>query len=345
MRIFYIGSSTPKSTSRHRADALVRIGHRVTRFDPFVALGGVLGGPVMERLHYRTGYRLLQPMVRAMLEARAGEVAMHDAIWIDAGELFGRRSVAFLANLAPTVLVCLDDPAGGRDGRRFDSLVEALPAYDLCVAFREPTVQDFRRLGARRTLRVWMGYDEVAHRPPSDDEREDFGVAGGVVFIGSWMPREDREAVVLGLMDRGVPMSVWGDRWSRSPHWSRIRSAWRGGALYGRDYCMRLAGADACLGLVSRGNRDEHTTRSLETPFIGGLLVGQRTGEHTGMFEDGVEALLWNDLDECAAHCLGVMADPGRGRGIRAAGMARIRRGGFGNETLTGSILSELMAS
>ncbi len=344
MRIFYIGPSSPSTTSRHRADALGRIGHQVTLFDPFEALADDLSGPVRSRLHYRSGYRLLQPRLRMMLEKRSRQIASHDAIWIDAGELLGRRSVERLAGLAPTILVCIDDPAGGRDGRRFDSLIEALPAYDLCVTFRNPTLEDFRRLGAKRSVRVWMGYDEVAHRPPSAAESADW-VGGGVAFIGTWMAGEDRDAMVLGLVERGLPVSVWGDRWHRSPHWRRIEPFWRGSALHGRDYCRAVAGADACLGLVSRGNRDQHTTRSLETPFIGGLFVGRRTGEHEALFGDGEGALLWDDLDACAQHCRWAIANPDAARTLRDAGMERVRKGGFGNETLTASILTELVSA
>jgi hypothetical protein len=37
MKILYIGLSAPASTSRHRADALKRLGHDVVIADPYLA--------------------------------------------------------------------------------------------------------------------------------------------------------------------------------------------------------------------------------------------------------------------------------------------------------------------
>ncbi len=319
---------------------MVRIGHRVTLFEP----ASMSNGPIGARLHYRTGYRLVQPAILKEIERRAGEIAAHDLVWIDSGEAFGRRAVARLSGLAPTVLFCLDDPTGGRDGRRFDSLVAGLPEYDLCVTVREPTLADFRRLGARRAIRVWRAYDEIAHRPPSAEEMASWTQGGGVVFLGTWMAGEDREAVQLALMRRGLPVSIWGSHWSKSPRWRDLAPAWRGPALYGRDYCRAIVGAEACLGFVSTRNRDLHTTRSLETPYAGGLFVARRTDEHAQLFEEGLEAIFWDDAEDCADQCAAVMADPERGRAIRAAGMARVRRGDFGNETMVAAVLAELGA-
>lgn len=343
MKIYYVGHAAPRSTSRQRADALERLGHQVTRFDPFEAFSGDLSGPLRSRLHYRSGYRLLQPAMFRRLTEMSEIIAAHDVIWIDGGEFLGLQGATFLSSLAPTVLMCIDDPTGGRDGRRWDSLIAALPAYDLCVTIRETTASDFRRLGARRAIKVWRPYDERAHRPPTPQEMADWDGPGGIAFIGTWMRGEGREDILLALIERGVPVSIWGGKWWRSPRWKEIQPAWRGRSLHGLDYCRAIAGADACLGFLSSGNRDLHTGRTFEIPHIGGLLVAQRTSEHVALFEEGEEALFWDDADECADQCLTVLANPERSRAIRLAGQERVRNGGFGNESTLAAILTELM--
>lgn len=343
MKIFYIGHASPSATTRHRADALIRIGHEVTLLDPYEALANGLGGPLASRLHYRTGYRFLQPAALRLLQSHAAGIRSHDAVWVDSGELFGADCIKLLTSYCPrTVLFSPDDPTGGRDGRRFDSLVAALPAYDLCVTMRDPTLADFHRLGARRAIKVWRSYDEVAHRPPSADEMASWPYRGGVAFIGTWMRRENREDILLTLLQRGVPVSIWGGGWRKSRHWNQLRHAWRGGALYGRDYCRAIAGADACLGFLSAQNRELHTKRSFEIPYIGGLLVAERTSEHLQIYDEDRQAIFWTDAEECVDKCLAVLADPARGQAIRTAGMKRVRELGFGNETLVGTILTEL---
>ncbi|PHY12807.1 hypothetical protein CSW58_10115 [Caulobacter sp. B11] len=343
MKIFYIGHVSPSATTRHRADALVRIGHQVTLFDPHQALADKLNGPVASRLHYRTGYRLLQHAALRLLQSQATAIRSHDAVWVDSGELFGPDCVKLLTSYCPrTVLFSPDDPTGGRDGRRFDSLVAALPAYDLCVTMRDPTLADFKRLGARRTIKVWRSYDEVQHRPPSNDEMVTWPHGGGIAFIGTWMRHENREDIILALLQHGISVSVWGDGWSKSRHWPALRHAWKGAALYGRDYCRAIAGADACLGFLSAQNRELHTKRSFEIPYIGGLLVAERTSEHLQVYDEDRHAIFWADAEECVNKCLVVLADPARSHAIRAAGMKRVRELGFGNEALVGTILTEL---
>ena len=343
MKIFYFGRATPSATAFHRAEALKRVGHEVTLFDPREALADKLNGPIASRLHYRTGYRFLQPSILRLIQAQREVIREHDAVWVDSGELFGRAAVEKITELCPrTVLFCLDDPTGGRDGRRFDSLVAALPAYELCVTMRDPTLADFRRLGAQRAIKVWRGYDEVQHRPPSEEEMATWENGGGIVFVGTWIRGENREQILLELLRHDVPVSIWGDGWHKSRHWNTLRKAWKGKALYGRDYCRAIAGADACLGFLSAQNRDLSTTRSFEMPYIGGLLVAERTTEHLQLYEEGRQALFWKDAHECVETCRAVLADPTRSRAIRAAGSARVRELGCGNESLVTSILEEL---
>lgn len=78
---------------------------------------------------------------------------------------------------------------------------------------------------------------------------------------------------------------------------------------------------------------------------MGGVLVAQRTSEHLEMYRDGVEALFWDDAEECAQQCRRVLDDPDLAARLRVAGMARARELGFGNETVVATILKELMAT
>ena len=169
MKILYLGDDAPGATSRHRASALGRLGHEVILKNPFAALSNQLSGRIRSSVHFRTGYRLIQtqPFAPGWSKLlRRDTTGRFDLIWIDGGELFGKRALRSLRQSdVPIVLFNHDDPTGGRDGRRFDSLLEALPAYDLCTVVREPNIDEFKRRGARAVHRVFRGYDEVAPQP------------------------------------------------------------------------------------------------------------------------------------------------------------------------------------
>ena len=108
----------------------------------------------------------------------------------------------------------------------------------------------------------------------------------------------------------------------------------------GDDYVKAIRGAEIAIGLLSKGNEDLHTTRSLEIPAIGTLFCAERTSEHLAMYEDGEEAVFFDSADECADLCLALLAQPDRIAKIAAAGLRRVRRNGDFNERLLSKIIN-----
>lgn len=345
MRILYVGASAPASTAAHRAAALRRLGHEVLHLDPYRAMGHRLRGP-WHRLHYHTGYVMLASVVGQWLDVELERAVDFDAAWVDSGELLDAGAVnALRRQCQRVVLFNHDDPTGPRDGRRFATLRKAIPAYDLCVVVRQLNVGELKSLGARDVLRSWRTYDEVAHAPLAPYESVADRLKSEVCFVGTMIPGEGRDEFLLELSGRGVPVSIWGNRWQRSRHWRRLQDLWRGPAVFGRDYVHVVAGAKVALGLLSKGNRDEHTTRSMEIPFAGGLLCAQRTAEHLELFADEHQAVFWSDAKECAAACQELLANGARRESIRRAGMARVREMGVGSESLGSAVLRRLFGS
>jgi hypothetical protein len=340
--ILYIGSHSVASTSGHRAQALVRLGHAVDIIDPYKHLSGQVNSRWMGAIHFRTGYRFLSRKVAAWLEESTMDKSP-DIVWVNSGELLGPSALQVLKGLkCPIVLYNNDDPTGNRDGRRFDSLLGAFPYYDLVVVRREKDNSELEALGAKRVLRVLMSYDEAHHMPFSsvDDIPKEF--MSEVAFIGTWMRSERRDEFILALLEQQIPVSVWGNRWEKSPHFARLKDHWKGGALSGRNYVAALQGAKICLGMISKGNRDLHTRRSVETPFAGGLLCAERTSVHTEMYREGEEAVFWDDADECASVCKDLLVNDSKREHIRAAGRSRVLSLGVGNEDLCRRIIEAI---
>ena len=342
-QIFYFGDSHPASTSAHRAHALERLGHTVSIYDPYKALAGNLSFRYLEPIHYRTGYRLLQLQITRWIERVLSTAGQPDVVWVNSGELFGIQCLVSLKRLScPSILYNNDDPTGGRDGRRFDTLLKAIPYYDLCVVMRKINLSEYFNLGAKKLLRVTMSYDEIVQQPFKEIANIPAKFRSEVVFIGTWMRDEKRDEFLLSLLNEGVPISIWGSRWQKSPHWNSLKAIYKGNSVSGRDYVAAIQGSKICLGLLSKGNRDLHTTRSLEVPFAGGLLCAERTSEHQEMYQEGVEAVFWTDATECAKICHELLTNDSRREKIRLAGMERIRAMHAGNENICRKILDTL---
>jgi len=204
------------------------------------------------------------------------------------------------------------------------------------------TKEEFEKLGGKNVMRVFMSYDEVAHRPFDSIQQIPQNLRSEVVFIGTWMRNEKRDEFLLQLIGKGVPVSIWGNRWQKSPNFDRLKDHWRGNALHGRDYVAAIQGSKICIGMLSKGNRDMHTTRSLEVPFAGGLLCAERTPEHLEMYKENVEAVFWKDAEECAKVCLRLLKDDAGREQIRKQGMIKVRASKFGHEDVCKQILEKL---
>ena len=346
LRVLYIGDDRPSSTSRHRADALRRLGHEVVHLNPYADLSKHMHGWRIV-IHYRTGYAFLQGEVRRWQQAHLRQLATgprFDVCWVDGGELLGARVLQGFRQVADKlVLFNHDDPTGGRDGMRFWTMLRSIPAHDLCVVVRPFNVDEYRQRGAQDVLRVFMSYDEVKHAAPPHSGPVPSAFDNDIVFIGRNIPGEGRDVFLNRLVEAGLKPAIWGDNWQASNLWPALQPFWRGGSISGADYVNAMRHARICLGMLSKGNRDEHTTRSMEIPYAGGLLCAERTGEHTALYREGEEAVFWRDADECARVCRDLLADPARIARIKSAGHARVLANRVGAEDVCRAALDRLL--
>jgi hypothetical protein len=255
---------------------------------------------------------------------------------VDGGELLGPEHVRYLRTVSGAVVNFNQDnpyvPAESRKWRRF---LRALPSYDLIVTPRHSSAEAARAEGARRVLEVRFAADEIVHRPPDPPPARSLPV----VFAGTWMP--GRGPFLVRLLELGVPLRIFGPRWRKAPEFPALSSVTVDGYLDDRAYVDTIASAKIGLALLFAGNRDLHTTRSLEIPAIGTLLCAERTADHAAMYRDGEEAVLWSDPEECAALCLDLLRDEARIERIARAGRERALRNGHFNEQLLARILAE----
>ncbi len=139
-------------------------------------------------------------------------------------------------------------------------------------------------------------------------------------------------------------MTIIGPNWHKAPEWPALRSAWKGGTTQGDDYAKAIQCARVNIGLLSKGNRDLHTTRSLEIPALGGLLCAERTTEHLELYAEGTEALFWDDVRECANVCRWALDHEEERKRIAVAGQRRSIANEFRNEAVMREILGSAFA-
>jgi hypothetical protein len=324
-------------TCLDRANAMRRLGHSVDFVDLRKSLPASrwvdqvtrrFGGDWFER-------RLLKVLPQHLSGRR------YDLCYVDGGEWVTPRLIECLRQHADRVInYNIDDPFGPRDGQLFKAYRSSVPSYDLCVVVRSQNVAEARALGARDVLLLTRAADEVSHAPRRLTAEDHRLWDSEVLFLGTWFP--ERGPFLFELVKRGVPLTIRGGRWNRAPEWRHLGPHYAGGHISGDDYAKAIQCARINLGLLSKGNRDLHTTRSLEIPALGGLLCAERTSEHLAMYQEGREALFWQDADECAEVCRRALRDEAARRSIAAAGHGRIAHNGHYNEKLMSAILARV---
>jgi spore maturation protein CgeB len=338
VRILYLGPDS--GTSRQRRLALERLGHDVVLVEPFKALPP---NRLVKTWCFRTGALGLGDVIFRYVQKEIPDNSL-DLVWVDMGELASERLVRALKIAAPVVVnFNLDNPFVTRDGGRWRLFHQAAPLYDLFVTPRRSSALAALRAGVPKVLQINQAADEIASRRISLDEADTARFAAEVVFVGTWMP--ERGPLLSRLIERGVPLRIYGPRWDRAREYPVLRPHVVLGELTGSDYAKAIQGAKIAIGLLSKGNEDLHTTRSMEIPAMGVLFCAERTSDHLNLYRDGEEAVFWDDADECADRCLELLSDLPRIRLIADAGRRRVEKNGAYNEPLLARVISEAMAT
>ncbi|MFI5107214.1 MAG: glycosyltransferase [Terriglobales bacterium] len=336
MQILYLGQR--RGTSHIRALALRRLGHDVRTVDPYSFVGN---SRVVHKWIYETGGLFLERFVsRSVLRETGG--SRFDVVWVDGGELVGPSLVRELKRRSQRVVNYNHDDPFGAYRSKWRLYSNSLPYYDLAVVVRQPNIEEATRRGAAKVSLVYRSADEVAHAPReiTDSDRQRW--ASDVVFIGTWVP--ERGPFMADLVSRQVPLAIYGDRWHKAKEWPILKPHWRGPNLSDPDdYAKAVQCARICLGLLSKGNRDLHTQRSTEIPYLGGLLCAERTAEHTYLYKEGEEAVFWGDAAECAERCHFLLRNDEQRRKIARAGKARCLRNGYTSERVMAGILDTVL--
>lgn len=327
MKILYLAPK--RGTAAHRGKAMQRLGHELHWIDPYDTIS-------KDRLTSKyirwTGGVGLWSYVGRQIFKQIHQT--YDVVFINGGSLLGPKVVQQLKAISHKV-VCYnnDDPFGGRDIQTWLALQKSIPFYNLLVFPRLVNVEEAKRVGATKAIRAWFTADEIEHAYTEGQQRSK------IVFVGTWFP--GRDLFMQELLKDNVPLEIFGNSWEHAPLWPSIKNNHFGAGIEGQNYRNTLGGGTVCLGLLSKENRDLHTTRSIEIPAMGGLLLAERTQEHLELFKDGEEAVFWDSPQECAEKSKWLLEHPETARHIALAGHCKVKKLGLYNENFITQILTE----
>lgn len=199
--------------------------------------------------------------------------------------------------------------------RRMELAPDVLGAVDVITSYSALDTADLRARGLPAT-HVANGYDASLPVRPQP--------SGDVLFVGARYP--NREALLVALHRRGLPVRAVGRDWSHHPL-DRLRT-WdlrRPDVPAGRDVDRAtsyglMAGAAANLNV--HHDQDGFTMRTFEIPGTGGVQLVDRE-DVAPYYEPGSEVLVYRDVDEAADLAGRALRDRAWARGVAEAGRRR----------------------
>ena len=218
-------------------------------------------------------------------------------------------------------------------------LKAAAPHYDTFYTAKSLNITqgELAGMGFADPRFLHQGFDPEVHRPVPDAGSR---FAELVTFVG--FGEQDRFDKMNHLARNGIPVHVWGNGWTRA-----MRAAADDNlhihdhGLFGDDYADALCNSAVSLCFLRKLNRDLHTSRTFEIPACGGFMLAERTEEHRAYFEEGTEAVYFDDEAELLTQVRFYLEDPQRRATIAAAGRARAETSGYSWHDLVARMIAD----
>jgi spore maturation protein CgeB len=293
VRALYVGTLTPGSTSRMRAEKLRSLTPDVEwkwiDTDSIIINSSRLWQSAAYRFQRGKAVRSLNAEVITQLGSQ-----VFDLTWVDKAIFLFPPTVQRLRQASLNLIHYTPDTAfhAGRS-RYFE---KTLALYDLLVTTKSFDVREYLRLAGRDTVHLTtQGFDASVHsaRNGQAARRKE------AVFVGLAEP--DRERCISVLLSRGIPVRLAGFGWDAVVRRYRSDSnlMFEGKAAFADDYASLLSQAWIGLGLLSKRFPEQHTTRTFEIPACGAVLATEKNEDTTRFFSPD-EALFFDDFENLA---------------------------------------------
>jgi spore maturation protein CgeB len=330
LKILYIGDVREGTTSLDRMRALQRIGHTLVPFNvpPYQSRHRIISS-IQCRLHPRFLLQKLNNDIRSFVKSNPG----FDCAWVDKGVWIFKDTVEFLREKCKVAVHYTPDPQILFFRSRH--FIQSIPVYDHVVTTKDFELALYAEKGAKNVIHVPQSYCPVRYRNPTPATR----FSAEVGFIGRCEPHYLQQINGMNGIEKVV---IFGDQWVKPQNRRKVDTTFTvNGSVWKEDYVTALASFKVSLGLLSKNYPEQHTTRTFEIPAAGTFLLAERTSEHLGFFEEGVEAEFFSSPEEMLSKAKFYLANDAARDLIASKGRLRCTRSGYDTDSVMKNILSQ----
>ena len=328
MKILYIGDVREGTTSMDRMRSLERIGHSMVPFSvpPYESRHRIISS-IQCRLHPRILLQRLNSDIRQFVDTSGP----FDCVWVDKGVWIFPDTVEFLKQQCGRIVHYTPDPQILYF--RSHQFINSIPLYDHIVTTKDFELTLYAEKGAKNVIHVPQSYCPVRYKNPQASPR----FSADVGFIGRCEPHYLQQLNGMAGVDKVV---IFGDQWRKPANRKRVDpSLTVNGSVWKADYIAALASFKISLGLLSKNYPEQHTTRTFEIPAAGTFMLAERTEEHQGFFEEGVEAEFFSDPDEMVSKAKFYLKDDAARERIAIRGRLRCVNSGYDTDSVMKKIM------
>lgn len=335
-KILYVGVNS--GTCKQRYECLKELGNDVFFFPvdkfPF--------SNIIQKWNFKTGYLFFSIILNIKIRKLLKKINP-DILWVNNIDAVNYKVIQLSNKMGiPSIAFNTDDPFdNNKKVCRWRLFKKTLKLYHTIVVFRTVNKTEALAMGAQRVFHTYMLSDEKNHKPPIFKSEEEFlSYSTEVLFIGTNF--DNRDLFIKKLCDNNIPISIIGQNWNKSPYWNFLKKYWIKEYVDGEEYTKYIAASKISIGLLSKTNRDLHTTRSIEIPSIGGFFMAEDTVEHRRLYLRDKEAVFFDTPEECIDLCKYYLKHPEKISTIKKNGYERSQANGLTNQKILKQILKSV---
>jgi spore maturation protein CgeB len=169
------------------------------------------------------------------------------------------------------------------------NVLESIGLYDLHFCYHPDVLQKIEQEYKVPCTYLPFGYEPAEVNLPGEEEE-----ILKACFIGN--PDKKRAQYLQYLIDRGVPLDVYGNGWSNVIRPNKNTCMFS--AIYGEELNRIAPRYRVQINIFRAHNEGAHNMRTFEMPGMGCCVVAPKSPDHRQFFKEGGEILLYRDLDD-----------------------------------------------
>lgn len=260
---------------------------------------------IKEDIYYSIKYNLLDKICYKLKISRDKENLNYilnfdfsniDVLFTIKGNTIKPSTLKFLKNKYPGLKIIswsLDDMYAWHNRSLYPIL--GLKYYDLVVTTKSYNVEGLKKLGAKNILFTYKVYSKDIHKPCEDCKSIKY--KHDVLFIE--FAEKERFEYMNCLAKKGIKVNIYGYGWNKDifkKHHKNLIIHNHG--LKVLEYTCTISCSKITLCFLRKIKRDQHTSRSIESPACKGFMIAERTDAHKQLFEEDKEAVFFDTKEK-----------------------------------------------